>query len=150
MKGPCRQTKMAAFRAFRVFRIVGRWEGRAQNRKTRNSRNATISSESSDSEPASPTAPRIGRLGTYGRLSRVPSLPFWSPPPRYSQAVNHLAMGLIDGRVPFPRLPCRILRCMPSVAVSAQARQTALTLPSVPLHSRRHVEQRPGLCGCRG
>ena len=40
MKGPCRQTKMAAFRAFRVFRILGRWEGRAQNRKTRNSRKA--------------------------------------------------------------------------------------------------------------
>ena len=41
MRGPCRQTKVAAFRAFRVFRFLGRWAGRAHNRKTRNTRRAT-------------------------------------------------------------------------------------------------------------
>ena len=59
---------MAAFREFRVFRFVGRWAGRAQNRKTRNSRNANMSSKSSDSGGGRPfRAPfYVEKFGVYG------------------------------------------------------------------------------------
>ena len=47
----------------RVFRFVGRWAGRAQNRKTRNSNGPEASSESSDFRLCFPAegAARLGR-----------------------------------------------------------------------------------------
>jgi hypothetical protein len=70
---------MAAFREFRVFRFVGRWAGRAQNRKTRNSWSRFESSESSELWGGGRDGLKIGRLGTPTAPKQVPSLPILRP-----------------------------------------------------------------------